>query len=163
MLYPGYFSNGLETNATALFKNSVTKTASRNISQSNRFQVGYSVGFKLSGELLVFKTEHSLTLSFDYTHVETTEKSEETSAIVGWDLTNIVLPGRTIYCKASVEEGRYTAKYTSYFILTLDTGYSFSFTSRGEVENVGYSQANVTCVPMERSTVPADAPQLPML
>ncbi|KAF2195564.1 hypothetical protein K469DRAFT_681864 [Zopfia rhizophila CBS 207.26] len=149
------------TNATVTFSNTINRSKSRKLTQSNSHQIGVGYTWKFSADVLdVMKVEAGLSLSYTYTHIDTTETSTSEGITLKRDNTNLVVsPGKTIYCKASVLTGTYSSGYSSYVHIHPDTGKEFSFLSRGQLELVGWSSVQSSCDDVEY--VPAGIEELP--
>ncbi|KAF2187915.1 hypothetical protein K469DRAFT_567511 [Zopfia rhizophila CBS 207.26] len=134
-----------DSNDTFAFINEVSKRDSKKFSQSLAFTFGYHVDIEISGQVLGLGAKATAGYNWELqtTHTEETESSFERK--LTWRTDTIVKPGKTIHCKAFANVGSFDGGYTSKVKVELEDARTFTFTEKGRLEAVSWSEAFSSC------------------
>lgn len=122
--------------------------------------VGMSLQWSIKASILMLEATSTFGLEFQYTRTEERTDSHSETRLLRWEASgNVVQPGKILYCQASCLTGSYNADYTSTLELTLDTGFVYSFKSRGTLSSAGWSESRTFCDDVD--SIPSGAPLLP--
>lgn len=155
ILQDGYFTNDKkEGNTTYNFINQIEVEVGTTTSWSNQHQIGVGMEWEFEADILGFaKVKNKPSIHYDYTRVDSKSSTQTEKRLLRWEASgNQVAPGKTIYCKASAQSGKFDGGYWATAHVTLQNGKEFTFVARGELKAVGWSESFASCEDVENPT-----------
>ena len=137
---------GSTGNVTFAFTGEKTVTKTTTWEQSTKGTFGMSLSVEWSGE--VFGIGAKVTGGFEWSveHSTSSGGSESTATKVGDTITVSIAPGYGKKCKIVTQHGEGDFDYTSVVKMKLEGGGEFSYSEKGTLKSVQYSDAKGSCV-----------------
>ncbi|PGH27597.1 hypothetical protein AJ80_00610 [Polytolypa hystricis UAMH7299] len=146
-----YYNNHATDDVTNFeFSNSHTRTNSYTYSQATTDMWGLSVSVTLAIKPFGIGGEVESGFQWEHTKTSTTQTTKSMEVTLQYKVSADVKSGETILCKSQSAQGEVYGGYTSKVTLTFEDGTQWSYSERGTVAAMSYSEAFAECKRIDR-------------
>ena len=149
-----YYNAQSSGNATWNFSGQQTQTSSKTFKQSTTGTFGDSIALEISGEILGVGAKATNTFSWEVSHTTETDSTTTEGINLTWGQGGSLLPGKGVSCSAYAQKGQGNFDYDAKVTMKLKDGSTYSYSEKGTLEAVAYSQAYISVKDDNSSSAP---------